>query len=154
MKIRKYKSTDYKEIADLFYETIHSVCVNDYSKEELEAWAPTPIDYKKWRKRLDEKKPFLAVVDNKIVGFAEIENDGHIDCFYVHKDYQGQGVGALIFNHIHTIGKNYEKLYAEVSITAKPFFLKHGFKVIKENIVHINNQKLTNFIMEKQLTKK
>lgn len=71
----------------------------------------------------------------------------------MHKDHQRQGVGTFLLNHLCKIGKDHKKLYAEVSITAKPFFLKHGFKVIKKNIVHANNQKLTNFIMEKHLKK-
>jgi putative acetyltransferase len=87
MKIRKYQTTDYKEIADLFYETVHSVCANDYTAEELEAWAPTPIDYEKWQKRLEKRKPFVVIINHLIVGFAELEKDGHIDCFYVHKNY-------------------------------------------------------------------
>lgn len=90
MKIRPYKPSDYKDVADIFQETVHSVCSNDYTPKELEAWAPSPINYDKWQKRLLSKMPLLAVINNKIVGFAEIENDGHIDCFYVHKDHQRQ----------------------------------------------------------------
>lgn len=150
MEIREYKPTDYKEIANLFHETVHSVCANHYSKDELEAWAPNPVDYEKWQKKLEKKVPFVVTIDNKIVGFAELEKDGHIDCFYVHKDHQKQGIGTFILNHLIETSKN-KKLYAEVSITAKPFFLKHGFKVTKENKVRINDQELTNYIMEKQL---
>ena len=156
MKIRKYQTADYKEIADLFYETVHSVCANDYTAEELEAWAPAPIDYEKWQKRLEKRKPFVVIINHLIVGFAELEKDGHIDCFYVHKNYQGQGVGSLLMSHIENLSnqKGLDKLYSEVSITAKPFFEKHGFKTAKKNIVRTNNQKLTNFIMRKHLDRR
>lgn len=55
MHIQKYQSGDYKKIADLFQGTVHSVCSSEYSREELEAWAPTPVDYEKWQKRLNKK---------------------------------------------------------------------------------------------------
>lgn len=153
MKIREYKPDDYKEIAELFHETIHSVCTKDYSAKELEAWAPKPIDYKKWKKRLNSKKPYIILEKDVIIGFAELEKDGHIDCFYIHKDYQRQGVGSLLFKHLEKQShkKGLERLYAEVSITAQPFFKKHGFKTIKKNIIHTNGQTLTNFSMEKEI---
>lgn len=33
MEIRKYRSDDCKEMAELFYETIHSVNASDYSAQ-------------------------------------------------------------------------------------------------------------------------
>lgn len=39
MIIRKYVSTDCKQVADLFYETVHSVNAKDYTIEQLDAWA-------------------------------------------------------------------------------------------------------------------
>lgn len=151
MKIRKYKSDDYKEVVELFHNTIHSICSGDYNKNQLDAWAPTPIDYQKWKDRLNKSKPILATTEDRIIGFAEIEN-GHIDCFYVHRDYQGQGVGTFLLNELVAISKNTGKLQAEVSITAKPFFLNHGFEVVKENSVQIDNETLVNFTMEKNLS--
>lgn len=151
MKIRDYNSDDCKVVADLFYQTVHAVCVNDYTEEQLEVWAPTPIDYKKWQERLDRKKPFLAIVNNAIVGFIELEEGGYIDCFYVDKNFQRKGVGSFLLDYAEELARsrNYDKMYAEVSITAKPFFLKHGFRIIKENVVRVGNQELKNFIMEK-----
>ncbi|MGL5364343.1 MAG: GNAT family N-acetyltransferase, partial [Plesiomonas shigelloides] len=39
--------------------------------------------------------------------------------------------------------------YSHVSITAKPFFERFGFRVVKKQQVAINGQVLTNFLMEK-----
>ena len=41
------------------------------------------------------------------------------------------------------------RFYSEVSITARPFYEKFGFKVAKEQTVEIRGQKLRNFVMEK-----
>ena len=43
------------------------------------------------------------------------------------------------------------RLYAEVSITAKPFFESKGFRVVKQQTVQIRGQELTKFLMEKHL---
>ena len=39
MLIRGYKPSDCKDIAELYYKTIHSINAIDYSNEQLDAWA-------------------------------------------------------------------------------------------------------------------
>ncbi|MFW2570000.1 hypothetical protein [Legionella sp. 29fVS95] len=58
-----------------------------------------------------------------------------------------------VFNSSNEIFKkandlNLKRVFAEVSITAKPFFEAKGFKVIKQQNVDISGVKLTNLIME------
>ena len=36
MEIREYQSTDCKEIAELFYHTVHTVNAKDYTKDQLD----------------------------------------------------------------------------------------------------------------------
>ena len=50
MVIREYQSTDCKELAELFYHTVHIVNAKDYTKEQLDAWATGKVDLKKWKK--------------------------------------------------------------------------------------------------------
>ncbi|WP_265734412.1 GNAT family N-acetyltransferase [Malaciobacter marinus] len=40
-----------------------------------------------------------------------------------------------------------KKLRVDASITAKPFFKKYGFKVVKKNIIKRDNQLLINYLM-------
>ena len=56
--------------------------------------------------------------------------------------------------HLEQQGKNrgLKRIYSEVSITARTFFEKHGFRMVRENIVRMKDQELVNFIMEKELT--
>lgn len=153
MKIREYKFGDHKEIADLFYETVHTVNAKDYNSKQLYAWAPQVINYEKWEKRCKKKNPLLVIKSEKIIGFAEFEENGHIDCFYVHKNFQRKGIGTLLLEFILNKAKQekIKKVYAEVSITAKAFFEKHDFKLVKKNIVKINDQELINFLMERKI---
>lgn len=149
MRIRHFKSSDSTKIADLFHGSVHSISSDIYSKEQLEAWAPTPPDYTMWKVRLEKTKPFVAIIDGVVVGFIELELDGHIDCMYVHRDYQRQGVAKALFKHAsHEARKNGCKtLYVKASILAKAFFEKMGFDVESENIVKKNRQELINYSM-------
>ncbi|WP_375723670.1 GNAT family N-acetyltransferase [Arcobacter sp. KX21116] len=148
MQIIKYNDKYKKEIPEIFTNTIHKTCNKEYTKEQLNAWANLHIDYKTWEERLNKTKPYLAILDEKLVGFAEFYDD-YIDCFYVHHEYQGCGVGEMLINHIFKISKENEQtlLKVDASITAKPFFEKFGFKVLKKNRVKRGNIELTNFTM-------
>ena len=88
MIIRKYKSTDCKYLAQLFYDTVHSVNSKDYSKEQLNAWATGNIDLKQWDESFKKNYTIVALENNIIVGFGDIDKTGYLDRLYVHKDYQ------------------------------------------------------------------
>lgn len=152
MQIIKYDKKYKKEIPELFTNTIHKTCNKEYTKQQLNAWANLHIDYKSWEERLNKTKPYLAILDEKLVGFTEFYED-YIDCFYVHHEYQGCGIGKMLLNHIFKIAKEKEQtlLRVDASITAKPFFEKSGFIEVKKNIVVRNNIELINFSMEKSL---
>ena len=88
-------------------------------------------------------------MDSKIVGFIELEEDGHIDCLYVHKNYQGQGIAGELLSHAGTVAMSNgsSNLYVEASEVAKPFFEKHGFLLLTKNIVQRNGEHLVNYSM-------
>jgi len=156
IKIRRYLPDDVKHIVNLFYQAVHTINVKDYSQEQLDAWAPASLleDYSTWSLKLEKSKPFVALLNEKIVGFAEIEPNGHIDCFYVHHKYQGMGVGASLMQAIDEEAKkeSIARIFSEVSITAKPFFLNHGFKIIEQQHVQLRGIEFINFKMNKNCT--
>ena len=153
MKIRKFKISDVDQIAQLFHDTIRQVNIKDYSEQQVKAWAPDDIFFRDWDKVCSQKYTFVAEDDGIITGFAELETDGHIDCFYCHKDFQQQGIGKSLFRRLEEKAEELQhaRMYAEVSITAKPFFLKMGFSVLKQQEIATRGEKFTNYIMEKYL---
>ena len=44
MQLRKYQLSDYAQLAELFYQTVHSVNAQDYTREQLDAWATGEVD--------------------------------------------------------------------------------------------------------------
>lgn len=149
--IRKYLPEDAQHLANIYYHTIHNINAQDYSEDQINAWAPSSsLELTGWKKKWETIMPLVALMDNKIVGFTECEPNGHIDCFYVHHEYQGLGIGTSLMNEVFNMANdlNLKRVFAEVSITAKPFFESKGFKVVKQQMVEIRGVKLTNFIME------
>ncbi|BDI20226.1 acetyltransferase [Nostoc cf. commune SO-36] len=153
MIIREYKLSDTKLIMKLFYNTVHEINICDYTQEQVDAWAPENMDYEVWHKRLQAKLPYIAENNSEIVGFAELEADGHIDCFYCHSKYQGKGIGSKLLIHIESTAKlqGIQRLYTEASITAKPFFAKRRFSVVREQQVERRGVWFQNYVMEKYL---
>ncbi|TVP61313.1 MAG: GNAT family N-acetyltransferase [Nodularia sp. (in: Bacteria)] len=153
MKLRRYEIGDTEEIIQLFYNTIHEVNIRDYTKAQVDAWTSVNMDVEVWMNSLNSKFTYVAEKDDKILGFGELEANGHIDRFYCHKDFQGQGVGTKILDQIELTARDLEikKLFVEASITAKPFFEKNQFMVVQKQEVERQDQKLINFVMEKIL---
>ena len=48
MHIRPYRSSDCPALAELFYQTVHTVCARDYSPEQLDAWADGRVELAAW----------------------------------------------------------------------------------------------------------
>ena len=148
--IRKYKTGDERYIARIYHDAIFQLAVGDYSQEQLQAWANPPVNCDHWRSRCETKKPFVKELDGHVVGFIELDPDGHIDCTYVDPAYSKQGVMSEIMCAIKKEAKqrNIRRLFAEVSKTARPFFERQGFVWIRDNVVNARGVSLENFIME------
>lgn len=147
--LREYQSTDIKEITRLFYDTVHKVNAKDYSKEQLDVWANKDIDLVAWNSSLLSHYSYVVTMDNAIVGFGDIDKTGYLDRLFVHKDCQGQGLGTVICNKLESIvGDNIISVHA--SITAKPFFEKRGYTVVREQTVIRKGISLKNYLMQKR----
>ncbi len=148
MFIREYTSSDCKQLAELFYQTVHVVNAKDYTNKQLDVWATGYVDLKEWNKLFLEHNTLVAIENSIIVGFGDIDKSGYLDRLYVHKDYQGQGIATAICNKLEQSVKAC-KIVTHASITAKPFFEKRGYRVIKEQQVIREGIALSNYVMEK-----
>ena len=151
--IRRGRPDDAQQASELFYHTIHAINSRDYSSDQIEAWAPENMDADGWWKPVAEKTVFVAERGGEILGFAELEPDGHIDRFYCHSKHQRCGIGSSLMNEIENTARANEisRLYTEASITARPFFERRGFETLAERQVEIRGVVLINFAMQKIL---
>jgi putative acetyltransferase len=154
MRVRTHRNGDIPHISRLYYDTIHFVNCNDYTREQIDAWAPTVPKDSFWRDRFKKYNVYVAEEGRYIVGFTELDAFGHIDCFFVHHQWQRQGVGTCLMDRVIAAArrKQIARLFAEVSITARPFFTNRGFSVVKENQVIRGGVKLEQYSMERWLS--
>ena len=82
-----------------------------------------------------------------IIGFGDIDKTGYLDRLYVHADYQKKGAAAAICSRLEQAVSG--KITTHASITARPFFEKRGYRVVREQQVERKGVFLTNFVMEK-----
>lgn len=148
MEIRRYERGDLEKITMIFQNTVHKVNIKDYTQEQVDAWAPDFIDKKTWNKTLSEHYTFVAVKNDTIIGFGDIDDSGYLDRLYVHHDYLRQGVATLICNKLESMVDSDLTIITHASITAKLFFEKRGYRVVNEQLVERNGVFLKNYIME------
>ena len=149
MKIRPYQPSDCLALAQLFYETVHTINARDYTPEQLDAWATGQVDLAEWNRTLSLHHTLIAVEGERILGFADMDETGYLDRLYVHRDYQGQGIATALCDGLEGASKA-ETFTTHASITARPFFLKRGYRVIREQQVERRGITMTNFVMEKK----
>lgn len=136
MILRTYTPDDFKSVRKLFSETILTVNAADYTKEQLVVWAGL-------EPRLNGLI-LIAEIDGAIVGFGSILFSGVLDLLYVHKDFQRRGVATALCDELE---KGFPSVKTYASVTAKPFFERRGYTVVKEQEVERSGVKFKNYEM-------
>ena len=153
MQLRKFVPSDLDAILTLFHDVVHAVGIHYYSQEQVEAWAPSHLDTQKWLESLSANITYVAIDQDKIVGFADMTKSGYIDRLYVHKNYQGKGVSTRLLKRLEDEARNIKlsELTLNASIMAKPIAERYGFKIIREEKREKHGQTFVTFLMRKQL---
>ena len=149
MTLRDYSKPDCAILAQLFYDTVHMVNAKDYTREQLDAWATGEVNLEAWNESFQAHHTVVAELDGKIVGFGDMDEIGYLDRLYVHKDYQRRGVATAICNALEQ-NSNAAEFTTHASITARPFFEKRGYTVVREQQLERRGVLLTNFVMGKE----
>ena len=151
MKIRKATLDDTDQIRQLFYDTINNINILDYDSEQIKLWSSGHLKIDKWKKNISEQYFIVSESDGIITGFASITEKGYLDFMYVHKDHQGKGIATKLLAELEKFAGSLElkEIWAQVSITARPFFRSKGFEITKEFITRIDDVEFADAIMTK-----
>ncbi|WP_409417510.1 GNAT family N-acetyltransferase [Flavobacterium sp. PS2] len=158
MNFRKATISDLQELQELYIETIKHVCKDDYNPVQIDVWISGVDNTERWIEVINTQFVLLAIIQNKITGFGTLKDGNYIDFFYIHKEYQRQGIADRILTELELEAKKYpdalgqKTITSDISITAKPFFEKKGFIVKAEQRNIRLGVELINYKMEKDLS--
>ena len=146
---------DFTSAAKLFFDTVHTINIHDYTQEQLDAWAP---QWDECRARIVRKLSGQQTIGIKecgiLIGFGSLDNEGNVDMLYVHKNRQSQGIGKIILMELERLAseRGSRSIALFSSITARSFFESAGYVADRKNTVVRNGIPLTNYRMYKQLS--
>ena len=147
--LRPYRPEDCPALASLFYETVHTVNAAHYTPAQLDAWAPACGPYlAAWDKSFRAHRTLVAELDGRLAGFGDLDPAaGYLDRLYVHKDLQGRGVATALCNALEEAAAG--PVVTHASVTARPFFARRGYRVLRAQQVERRGVTLANYVMEK-----
>lgn len=153
MNIRSYRAADCPLLAQLFYDTVHTVNARDYSPAQLAVWATGSVDLAAWNRSFLQHHTLVAIDAGQIVGFGDMDQNGFLDRLYVHHAFQRRGVARAILQQLEEQAKarGVTRFTTHASITARPFFERFGYVVLQRNEVVRAGISLTNYTMEKRI---
>jgi len=152
-KLRKFRREDAVACLALFRDCVRRVNSRDYTRDQIEAWGSPSIDLEQWRSRFDDRFAYVATENDCIVGFTDMTRDGHLDRLFVSADHQGRGIARGLFGKLlkDAIDRSIQEITTDASITARPFFERTGFSVVREQSVECRGVWMTNYRMRRKL---
>lgn len=153
MQIREFRTGDEPFLFRVYYSAIHQIARRDYTEEQVDAWAPADLDPTHWAARIQGIKPFVVELGTEIVGYADVQDNGYIDHFYVSGAQPRKGVGRVLMKEIHAKAARLrlQELFSNVSRTAQPFFAHYGFVVAEQRMPVVRGVQMSNALMRKKL---
>ena len=149
VQLRPYREGDCPALAALFTDTVHTVNAADYTPAQLDAWAPAAgPDLQDWDQRFKDHITLVAEVEGRLAGFADLDPAaGYLDRLYVGSRFQRQGVATALCNALEEAAAG--PVVTHASVTARPFFARRGYRVLRAQQVERRGVTLANYVMEK-----
>lgn len=153
VKIRRMKLEDVISVTRLHRNTIRKINSQDYPKHVIKIWSGR--NTVSWlRENFTTEQRYVAVFKEQIVGFINVSKDGKtLEALYVHHNYIGRGVGSALMKKAEQIiqKSGAKKMIVTSSLTARTFYEKHGFKIVKPVTDLIRGVKIKGWKMSKDL---
>lgn len=147
--LRGYVTEDLDAVIEVFQRAIREVASRDYDAAQIAAWSK--VDKRSWRPWRLTRPTWVAVLGEKIIGFSDLETDGHLDMMFVHPGHQRAGVASLLLSQVERAAREQglERIFTEASITARPFFESRCFDLEAQQEVTKRGETFINYRMFK-----
>jgi putative acetyltransferase len=151
-EIRLARDNDFAAIARLHRQTIRHINSKDYPKKMIDVWSKRTRAHR-FRRNASKCKRWVAVKNDKVVGFCDHNFSCELWGLYVHKDYLKQGIGSRLLKTAEKsiLKSGCKKITIKASITAEDFYKKYGYKFVKKSFHQMGSIKLPIIIMNKKI---
>ncbi|MFD6167112.1 GNAT family N-acetyltransferase [Oerskovia sp. NPDC060287] len=153
MILRAYDESDAEATLRVFLRAVRVTASKDYSPEQIAAWGADDISLDVWAVKRLQTDTVVAVEGDEVLGFSDVDDSGYIDMMFVDPAVTRRGVASALLEHVTRVAREHGavELTTYASLTARPFFEKHGFVVVEERRPVLRGVSLTNFSMRKPL---
>ena len=152
VRVRAFVAGDGAALAAVQFRAVREGARADYTEAQTAAWmpAPRPAD---WYEQVaaDGRTTFVAVdALDRVVGYIDLEPDGHIDHLFCDPSVTGCGVSSALYAAVEATAKErgLPRLYVEASEAAKRLFERRGFAVVARQDLDLDGVAIHNFVME------
>ena len=135
--VRRYEPGDEHGVIRVFASSVRTIAPAKYSEEQVRAWLAGRRDPIAWAKRMRNRVTFVACNGNAIVGWIEMEADGHVDFLYCSAEAAGKSVAGGLYDALLPVARELglRRLFSEASHFAESFFSKRGWTVDAREVV-------------------
>ena len=151
--VRHYQASDASQMAQLYFDSARQLGRRRYSPEQVAAWAPARgAPGSVHARATDGRTTFVAVsTAGQVLGYGDLEPDGHIDHLYCRPDVAGLGVGSALVDALlaHAAANGINRLRVEASELARGLFERNGFVVAHRRDFEVRGVAIHNFAMER-----
>ncbi|MBK1612147.1 GNAT family N-acetyltransferase [Rubrivivax gelatinosus] len=151
MRIRRFNPGEEPALFEIYHSAIHLIASRDYTEQQINAWAPAVLDEEVWANRIRVINPFVAELEGALVGYADVQQNGYIDHFFVSGRHPRQGIGSALMAVLESEAKRHQitELTSDVSRTAQPFFAHSGFQIVEQRVPVVRGVEIHNALMRK-----
>jgi putative acetyltransferase len=154
--IRSYRSDDAAALAEVMFRSVREAATADYTAEQVNAWLPArPTPEAADRRARDGRRVLVAAApEGRILGYIDLQPDGHIDHLFCVPEAVGHGIGARLYDAVERAAadEGLEQLYVEASESARRLLEEKGFVVRERREKELRGVPIHNYAMSKELT--
>ena len=148
------KPADAEPTWSTYFRAVRETASSDYSPAQVAAWAPALADLVAWNDRRVAAHTFVATIEQRVVGFSDVTDDGLLDMLFVHPEAGGRGVARMLVGAVVAKARQLglTRIHTHASRTARPAFERFGFQVDRPNPENwIRGENLPNYDMSLEL---
>lgn len=153
-RIRKAVEKDAPEMYEVLVDSIRGLTGGEYTARQQRAWINSVgREYFRTMIALEQHDVWVAEwSDGGMLAFAALHAD-EVSYLYVRSNYVGLGLGTQLITRMERTARRRgeRKLYLRSSLTARGFYERRGFRVVREVMLFRQGVYLPSVVMEKDL---